>query len=304
MEVALKNDSFYANYGECRLLNKQRSKKIFIVVRRSDNRYLAVKVEEVSNKRQTRSAKQCNKEEMNNLEHEYAVYRNLRGRGVPYVRWFGTTDGYKAMVMDLMGPALEELFIYCDRQFSLKTVLMLADQMLDRIQCMHDAGYVHGDLTPDSFVMGIEKNIAKVYLVNMKFASKYIKIHKSRKHIPYEENIDFFGSLCFASLNRHLRTVASRRDDIESCIYIILYFLKGNLPWQMYGNSNEQVLEIKTSISIENLCHGLPVQFSMVLNYCRALKFEDEPDYLFIRNLFRNLFKSLGYETKRFLDIY
>ncbi|OZC09613.1 hypothetical protein X798_03306 [Onchocerca flexuosa] len=209
MEVALKNDSFYANYGECRLLNKQRSKKIFIVVRRSDNRYLAVKVEEVSNKRQTRSAKQCNKEEMNNLEHEYAVYRNLRGRGVPYVRWFGTTDGYKAMVMDLMGPALEELFIYCDRQFSLKTVLMLADQMLDRIQCMHDAGYVHGDLT------------------------------------------DFFGSLCFASLNRHLRTVASRRDDIESCIYIILYFLKGNLPWQMYGNSNEQVLEIKTSISIE-----------------------------------------------------
>ncbi|VDK63995.1 unnamed protein product [Onchocerca ochengi] len=261
-----------------------------------------------------------NKEEKNNLEHEYTVYRNLRGRGVPHVHWFGITDGYKAMVMDLMGPALEELFIYCDRQFSLKTVLMLADQMLDRIQCMHDVGYIHGDLTPDSFVMGIEKNLAKVYLVNMKFASKYIKIHKSRKHIPYEENVEFFGSLCFASLNRHLSTVASRRDDIESYIYIILYFLKGNLPWQMYGNSNEQILEIKTSISIEhnvqlpilleprlkatfdyrlshlfqNLCHGLPVQFSMVLNYCRALKFEDEPDYLFIRYLFRDLFKSLG----------
>uniref|UniRef100_A0A158Q7P9 Protein kinase domain-containing protein n=1 Tax=Elaeophora elaphi TaxID=1147741 RepID=A0A158Q7P9_9BILA len=211
---------------------------------------------------------------------------------------FGLIKKYKAMVMDLMGPALEELFIYCKRRFSLKTVLMLADQMLDRIQCMHDAGYVHGNLTSDSFVMGIDKNIAKVYLVDMKSASKYIQISgRYRKHIPYKENTELFGSPCFASLNRHLGTVASRRDDVESYVYIILYFLKGNLPWQIYGKSNEleQVLEIKTSISTEILCHGLPAQFEIVLNYCRALKFDDEPNYLFIRQLFRDLFESLNY---------
>ncbi|CAG9539098.1 unnamed protein product [Cercopithifilaria johnstoni] len=299
MKVCRGNDNFYASYGKCRLLNEQRSRKIFIAVRHSDNRYVAVKLGEISNKRQTRSTGQRNKREGNNLEHEYAVYRNLRGRGVPHVHWFGIKDGYKAMVMDLMGPALEELFLYCKRRFSLKTVLMLADQMLDRIQCMHDAGYIHGNLTSDTFVMDIKENIAKVYLVDMKFASKYIKISgRCRKHIPYEENIEFFGSLCFASLNKHLGTVSSRRDDLESCIYIILYFLNGSLPWQICGKSNEleQVLEIKTSISTEVLCHGLPTQFATVLNYCRALKFDDEPNYLFIRQLFRDLFKSLNYK--------
>ncbi|VDK70271.1 unnamed protein product [Litomosoides sigmodontis] len=212
---------------------------------------------------------------------------------------FGMINGGKAMVMDLMGPALEELFIYCKRRFSLKTVLMLADQMLDRIQCMHDAGYIHGNLTSDTFVMGIKENIARVYLVDMKFASKYINISGGRrKHIPYEENTGFFGSPCFASVNRHLGTVASRRDDLESCVYIILYFLKGNLPWQIYEKSNELewVLEIKTSITAEILCHGLPDQFATVLNYCRALKFDDEPNYLFIRQLFRDLFQSMNYK--------
>ncbi|KAL4003166.1 Protein kinase domain family protein [Acanthocheilonema viteae] len=299
MKVGVRNDNFYANYGKCRLLNEERSKKIFIAVRHSDNRYVAVKLEEISYKRQSKSTGECNKSERNNLEHEYAVYRDLRGRGVPHVHWFGIIDGCKTMVMDLMGPALEELFIYCKRRFSLKTVLMLADQMLDRIQCIHDSGYIHGNLTSDTFVMGIKENIAKVYLVDMKFSSKYIKISgRCRKHIPYEENIEFFGSLCFASLNRHLGTVASRRDDLESYIYIILYFLKGNLPWQICEKSNEleQVLEIKTSISTEILCHGLPAQFATALNYCRALKFDEEPDYLFIRQLFRDLFKSMNYK--------
>ncbi|EFO27211.1 serine/threonine protein kinase [Loa loa] len=299
MEVALRNDSFYASYGEFRLLNEQRSKKVFVGIRHSDGRYVAVKVEEIFNKRRTEAAGQYNKGERNNLEQEHAVYRNLHGRGTPHVYWFGRVDGCKAMVMDLTGPALEELFIYCNRRFSLKTVLMLADQMLDRIQTLHDAGYVHRDLTSDTFVVGIEENIAKVYLVTMKLASKYIKISGGcRKHIPYGENIEFFGSSYFASLNRHLGTVASRRDDLESYIYILLYFLKGNLPWQIYGNSNEleQVLKIKTSTSIETLCHGLPTEFATVLNYCRTLKFEDKPDYLFIRQLFRDLFNSLTYK--------
>lgn len=200
------------------------------------------------------------------------------------------------MVMDLTGPSLEELFIYCKRRFSLKTVLMLADQMLDRIQTVHDADYVHRDLTSDAFVMGIEENFSKVYLINMKLASKYIKISDGyRKHIPYKEDIDFFGSPCFASLNRHLGTIASRRDDLESYVYILLYFLKGNLPWQMYDEL-EKILEIKISISTEILCHGLPTQFATVLNYCRTLRFDDKPDYLFIRHLFRDLFKSLAYK--------
>uniref|UniRef100_A0A915Q2V9 Protein kinase domain-containing protein n=1 Tax=Setaria digitata TaxID=48799 RepID=A0A915Q2V9_9BILA len=306
MEIAVRSGSFSASYGRSRLLNELRSKKIFIAVRYADKRYVAVKMEKISRGKQTRAKCQYKKPEGNYLEHEFMVYRNLRGRGVPHVHWFGIVGGCKAMVMDLAGPALEELFTYCRRRFSLKTVLMLADQMLDRIQCMHDAGYVHGDLTSDTFVMGIEENFAKLYLLNMKYASKYVNIRGGRrKHIPYKENVEFYGSLCFSSLNRHLGTVASRRDDLESYVYIILYFLKGNLPWQLPGTSDEfeWVLETKASLPVEVLCHGLPVQFAIALNYCRALKFEDEPDYLFIRRLFRNLFKSLAYEeTLEHLD--
>ncbi|VDM96909.1 unnamed protein product [Thelazia callipaeda] len=242
-------------------------------------------------------------ERSGSLKHEYAVYKSLRvqnkqHRATSLFR-YGAVDGYRALVMSLMGPALEELFIYCGRKFSLKTILLLADQMLDRLQTIHDAGYVHGNLTPDSFVMGVNENCCKVYLINMKYASKFLKIRgQSRKHIPYMEQMEFYGSHTFASINRHLGTVASRRDDLESFMYIMLYFLRGKLPWQIHEDSGryKDVLEMKLSISLEVLCRGLPAEFVMAMSYCRSMKFAEIPDYIFLRRLFRNLFKVNAYK--------
>lgn len=301
MQVAVKDRSFFALFGEFRLLNGERSEVVFVGTRLADSCPVVAKVEKNSKKLSTARK---NRGIVSSLEHEHAVYKFLHGRGVPLVQWFGAVGEFQALVMDLTGPALEELFVYCKRRFSLKTVLLLADQMLDRIQCLHDAGYIHGDITPDNFVMGIGRNSCKVYLLNMKWASEYIN-RRSHKHVLYSENVKFYGSPHFASLNRHLGTLASRRDDLESCIYILIYFLRGSLPWQLYEGSPEDmeaILEMKTSISVEDLCHGLPEQFAMILNYCQTLKFEDQPNYLFLRRLLRNLFVSLAFKEDNTFD--
>ncbi|VDN18838.1 unnamed protein product [Gongylonema pulchrum] len=122
--------------------------------------------------------------------------------------------------MELMGPSLEELFGYCERRFTMKTVLMLADQMIERIQCLHETGF------PDNFVMGVEHSSCMVFIINMKYAFCYHSDRQPAQHVSYRENQEFHGSPYFASLNRQLGTVGSRRDDLESLLYVLLYFLR------------------------------------------------------------------------------
>lgn len=234
------------------------------------------------------------------LIYESKLYKLLAGGdGVPRVKYFGVEGDYNVMVMDLLGPSLEDLFNFCCRKFSVKTVLLLADQMISRIEFVHARNFIHRDIKPDNFLMGLGRKGNQVYIIDFGLAKKY-RDPTTRQHIPYRENKNLTGTARYASINTHLGIEQSRRDDLESLGYVLMYFNRGSLPWQGMRAATkkqkyEKISDKKMSTPIDVLCRGYPGEFNTYLNYTRSLRFDDKPDYAYLRQLFRNLFQRDGY---------
>jgi len=147
---------------------------IYLGTNITSNEEVAIKLESVKSKHPQ-------------LLYEAKLYKILAGGvGVPSVRWFGVEGEYNVMVMDLLGPSLEDLFNFFGRKFSLKTVLMLADQMLRRIEYVHSKNFIHRDLKPDNFLMGLAKRGNQVFIIDFGLAKRY-RDPKTHQHIPYRE---------------------------------------------------------------------------------------------------------------------
>ncbi|XP_067104435.1 casein kinase I isoform X6 [Osmerus mordax] len=263
--------------------------------------YLAINItngEEVAVKLESQKARHPQ------LLYESKLYKILQGGvGIPHIRWYGQEKDYNVLVMDLLGPSLEDLFNFCSRRFTMKTVLMLADQMISRIEYVHTKNFIHRDIKPDNFLMGIGRHCNKLFLIDFGLAKKY-RDNRTRQHIPYREDKNLTGTARYASINAHLGIEQSRRDDMESLGYVLMYFNRTSLPWQglkvgqaaTKKQKYEKISEKKMSTPVEVLCKGFPAEFAMYLNYCRGLRFEEAPDYMYLRQLFRILFRTLNHQ--------
>ena len=164
------------------------------------------------------------------LESEATIMNYLRGPNIPNIESFGTSGEYNILIMQLMDKSLEDL-INIHKNFSIKTVCLLAYQIINILQFIHDKHIIHRDIKPDNFVMGYSENNAHLYIIDFGLAKKF-RSSRTLVQYPYIKKKKLTGTARYASIHALEEYEQSRRDDLESVGYVLLYFLRGSLPWQ------------------------------------------------------------------------
>lgn len=241
------------------------------------------------------------KTEAPQLRDEYRTYKHLQGcPGIPNAYYFGQEGLHNILVIDLLGPSLEDLFDWCGRRFSIKTVVQVAIQMLTLIEDVHRHDLIYRDIKPDNFLIGRQglPDENQVHLVDFGMAKQY-RDPRTKQHIPYREKKSLSGTARYMSINTHLGREQLRRDDLEALGHVFFYFLKGQLPWQgLKAPTNKQKYEKigdkKRTTPAVTLCDGLPRQFAEYLDSVRSLPFDAEPAYEEYRMLLISALDDLG----------
>ena len=282
----LNNDQPMFSLNSAKLLGKGSFGKIYSGKNNITGEEIAIKVEPLG-------------EDLSQLKYEYKIYKILQGGyGFPKIYQYLEETRNNILIMEMLGPSIEKLFVKYKRKFSLLTVLMIMEQILYRIEYLHSKNLVHRDIKPDNFLIGKGDKSKIIYAIDFGLAKKY-KQTNTGMHIPYRDGKHLTGTARYTSINTHLGMEQSRRDDIEALGYMMVYLLKGRLPWQGMINSNpkkkyERIKKVKIETKLTSLCEGLPEEIIKFIQYARDMRFEDKPNYSYLRGLLRKIAMKKG----------
>ena len=209
------------------------------------------------------------------------------------------------LVMSLLGDNLAQLHGQCGSKFSLKTILLLALQILKRIEALHSHGMLHRDLKPENLVIGASmSDETMIYLIDFGLSTPYLDAQN--KHVAFNKKGKVSGTLYYLSVFGHLGIQASRRDDLISFGYLLIHLFKGGLPWiDLPGDLHEKVkkmYQMKSTMSYETLCDGLPKEFCEYFRYVLNMPFFQNPNYSFMEDLFKKMLEEIGAKEDGFFD--
>lgn len=245
------------------------------------NEHVAVKVEPIKN-------------ETKLLKNESIIYQYLKNcEGIPNIKWFGKDDTNNYMVINLLGDSLQNIKnkkIF----FSLKQTLQIGIQLVKLLKTIHNQGLVHRDIKPDNFLLGANNDTRQLYLIDFGFCKSYMN---GNLHIEFKNTSSLIGSQTYASINAHDFNELSRRDDMESLGYLLLYFYLGTLKWQDISNLNSSTNELNETIKNMKLMvvedKTIPSVLLNYIKYVRTIKFKDEPLYNDIIEDFKNEIENI-----------
>lgn len=233
------------------------------------------------------------KERKSHLRNEYAMlsYINPRLHITPSVFHLGETPTFNYMVIELLGKSIDKYYYHntynnilkspCNKSSTLKYIGI---QMLHCIQYIHKHGIIHRDIKPQNFLFSIDNK--RVYIIDFGVSTLYIDNKKQHKPMTYHNSR--VGTIDFISYYLHEGLSASRRDDLISMIYVIIYMYNEMLPWQK-ENRLKSIYEMKYNISPSDLCNSLSDKINVMLVYCYSLEYTAEPNYEYIRFLFETM---------------
>ncbi|XP_042382745.1 casein kinase 1-like protein HD16 isoform X2 [Zingiber officinale] len=255
-----------------------------------DDRITGSNALEVALKFEHRTSKGCN----HGPPYEWQVYNTLGGvHGIPRVHYKGRQGDFYVMVMDMLGPSLWDTWNNNSHTMSIEMVACIAIEAISILEKVHSKGYVHGDVKPENFLLGPPgtSEEKKLFLVDLGLATKW-RDSVTGQHVEYDQRPDVFrGTVRYASVHAHLGRTGSRRDDLESLTYTLIFLLRGRLPWQGYQGENKGFLVCKRKMatSSESLCCFCPQPFRRFIEYVVNLKFDEEPNYAKCISLFDEL---------------
>ena len=285
------NKTIFKKYKITKLLGKGSFGCVFQGTNLIDNSEIAIKIEKKNSKSHL-------------LETESNFLSLLKGFGIPEIKSYGRFGNFYILVEEILGPNLNQ--IKNIQSFTLKDIAMIGIQIIDRIEYVHSKGIIHRDIKPENFTIGY-KNDSTIYIIDFGIARKY-KSSRTGKHLRFKITGKLFGTVRYISYNASRGVEQSRRDDLVSIGYMLLYLCGGKLPWQGLRlkdiNTKKKYLEMlylkKYSIP-ERLCKGLPIEFVEYIKYCRDLSFEQDPNYDYLRSRFRTiLFKMNTFNDLNF----
>jgi len=233
------------------------------------------------------------------LEHEAAILNILRQpvqpQGIAELYHFGREAQFHCLVMEILGKSLEDRMQGCKGRFSVKTTALCAEQIMRSIEYLHSKGIIHRDIKPENFMFGVKGKIHHLYLIDFGLSKKYW----DKKHALMKQKLSLTGTARYASINAHRGLEQSRRDDLEAIGHMLVYFLRGSVPWSGLDAKTKQekyskIRQKKEDTPLSELCATFPDAFENYLHYTRNLQFMERPDYNMLRKLFREVREKEG----------